>query len=365
MGQGQTQEQARAALEYHIVESIKNEVTMTPCPGCGSYQPEMIRLSRVGFLSILLVVALVVLVLGLVLSLVGTMVDQLLITVFGGLAVAIALAIWLFGLGNLNGNLEANRARSQHEVETGKLQMTPSTGPPSQPPAFQGQLRHPLTALLLLVGALLPFAAEAYRGLNHWPVNPAWSPQVVGPGDYCWTRFPDRGLQSVKGDWRALSVSAKMVNAREAGAGSEALKADSSERAWGNTISVKSGEKSRTFSPWCGIYVPNDSALAGNTLQVKMDLNIEYPDLRGNNSFENRTRPMSHTEGLVLSSPGAGAAYRRLWSLGTVLGLGLIVVVLGYSIQRLERLKALASPTAVLPTSSEPDGGASQPDGSS
>jgi hypothetical protein len=353
-GQGLTEEMAREAVSQIVLDSMQNEVVPVACPGCGHYQPEMSAASKLPLLVVLLLLALGVGLLELILPLVGTVADHTVIYVLGGLAVAIVLTAWLFGLGNLNRNPEANRVRAQQVVQEGRLQFTPPSSPPAEPPAFQGRLRHAFAGLLLLAGALLPFAAEGLRHREGWALNAAWSPQVVGPGDYCWTRFPPSGLQSVKGHWRAKVVSARALNAREAGLRSEMLRAESNQQSWGTSIAVKAGEKSQSFAPWCGVYVPDQGQLAGKRLTVRMDLILEYPDLVAGNQFTDRTRETWHTEDLLLSSPEAGATYRRVWCAGGVVGLGLIAVVLGYYIARLNRIKALALPTDVFPANPEP-----------
>jgi hypothetical protein len=358
---GQPDAQTKYAVESALAESMKREVSPVACPECGALQPDMIRARKLPIVALLLLVAGVVFVLEVIFPLAGTLGDQALVYFCGGLAVAVAVTAGVFGLSDANRDLEGNRSRSLRALDEGQVQVGPPAEPMPAPPAFRGRLLRWPAWLGLVGGALLPFMAEVLRARMEWPVNSGWSPQVIGPGNYAWTRFPSSGLESVKANWRANSVAATVLNSREVGLPSGVLQADSREQNWGDSISVKAGEKSQGFRPWCGFYVPADPQLAGKRIRVKMDLVVLFPALRGENTYDNVTQPVSHTATFVLSSSGAGTVYRMIWAVTGGLGVGLISLILGLALLRLHRLKDLSPPAATLPADTDrPEGAPSK-----
>jgi hypothetical protein len=204
-----------------------------------------------------------------------------------------------------------------------------------------------LLFLLMFVGIAVMPSAEVLRRAMDWPWNPAWHPAVAGPLDRTWTWIP-RTINTVKGLWYG-NASATVLNDKELGLQSNMVQAETSTATWGNTISVKSGEKHQTTSLWARIIVPAVPNPQGKTMRVHIKLHVTYPTMRGNDNFDIVQGTFDHTETLILATPGAGRTFILLWALGglggacLVVGSGLILVI------RARQLKSRARPTRVYP----------------
>src|SRR5207245_2234123 len=146
-------------------------------------------------------------------------------------------------------------------------------------------------------------------GANDLPTNPGLRPLVLGPGDEVTVKFPDRDeIRSVQGRWRG-NPEVKVLNAAEVGAPptlTGAGRADS----WGDEIRVKPSEKNLSGGLSARLKVPNNPALGGKTLRVKVTMNVMYPSAEGNSRFLNRTTTVSREFTLRLAEAKALRDYR-------------------------------------------------------
>jgi hypothetical protein len=143
--------------------------------------------------------------------------------------------------------------------------------------------------------------------------NSGLYPEVAGPGDSPYVYFPDK-VKTVKGYWSG-QPRVTVLNAADLG-GAVNIGATSKTESWGNTISVKSSEKSSSPSLWAYLQIPPDAALAGKPLKLKIDMNVRYPAITGGNQFAEQDTVVTKTVDLNLSSSGAGKLYRLSFWLG-------------------------------------------------
>jgi hypothetical protein len=331
-GQGGSPEAAARAAEKVVTHALKNEVDMQPCPGCGLYQPDMIASRRrrrhwwafwagapvYGLLLVLLLTD--------VLSYGAT-------ALLAGLAaLPLLLAHLLIDLDNPNRDPEANRRLGRRREKAGDIWVPDDSPEPEESEAPIGTgvgAGHAVCYLLLGAAALaffLPWGLRLALGMRG---NPGWYPEVAGPGDSAYVYFND-SVTSVKGLWNG-QPRVTVVNAGELGPGGPvAVAATSNNDNWGNSISVSSKE-SKTKSPtlWARVQLPADPRLAGQTLQLRIDMNVSYPALTGDKSWQPQTKAASHTTTLRLSSAGSGTLYKLSFWLGFLGGCGLVFLAGG------------------------------------
>jgi hypothetical protein len=351
-GEGGTEESASAAARAQMMNTLANEVDVQPCPSCGYVQPDMVGSRRaVGHawvLGGLLVAMLVLIILALTEVMLPKTVVQAAIAI-GGLALAAQLIV---ALRNPNSNLASNKASVERLVERGTMEIR-SAGkieeavPETLPRAFG--VTTWIALLLMLVGVLAMGACEVQRRLAGWPLNDAWYPPVVGPGDssYVYTGK----VSSVKGYWTG-TVVADVTNAAELGLPNPRLAAETHTANWGNSISVKSSEKSSNSNLWARIHVPNEAKIAGKDMKVSITIGFNYPVITGGNNFRPEQGTSSYNGEIKLASPYAGESYRKLYWNGLIGG---IVLMSAASIWLL--LEALAFKKKAHATEIEPIGG--------
>jgi hypothetical protein len=329
-GQGGSPQKAEANARKAVVRALEHEVDLQPCPGCGLYQPDMIAVRRrrghwwVFWASVP--------VLGLLLILAAA--DVLALGLASWLAAAacagLALAHLLIDLNNPNRNLEDNQRLGAARAERGDLWVPegrrPDPGEGTDPGSGRGS-GHLFGYLFLALGVVAFAAPEGLRLLRGWPTNPGWHPPVAGPGDEPYVYFADR-VTSVKGYWRGTG-GALVLNARELGLPSgTTLPLVTKSDNWGNSIRVKSSEKNSRSRLWARVRLPSNADLTGKDLQLKLQLNVEYPAVIPGqvNKWAKRQDTFSQTASLRLAAPAAGATYREGWWLGMLAGSALLLL---------------------------------------
>jgi hypothetical protein len=177
---------------------------------------------------------------------------------------------------------------------------------------------------LLLLAAMGAFFAPAVviLAIGGKP-NPNWYPQVLGPGDEAYLYFSKR-VECVGGHWRG-TVDVQVLNAKELGidGAMPQLRGRTREDQWGQTITI-SRRGSKTSSPalWAYVMIPDDSRLVGKTLDLQINMRVNYPRLIGSDSYDDRHVEMvSERYQIVLSSARSGTTVRMVWWLGMVGGL--------------------------------------------
>ncbi len=178
---------------------------------------------------------------------------------------------------------------------------------------------------LLGVGALAFLWPVVHVATSKVKLNPGWAGEVVGPGDEG-TIYFNQSITSVKGYWNASNIQVNVTNAAELALQPPLapITAESSKDNWAGGISVSSKEsKTRTQTLYAKVKLPDDERLVGKRLQLRISMNVSYPQLQGSNQFVNQSGAYSHDVTLELSGRKAGAAYSSAILLGFFLGAGL------------------------------------------
>ncbi len=348
-GEGGTPDAARAAAHKAVRKALAREVDMHPCPGCGLYQPDMLASRRTTRHVWLIVASALVLLLLLILVL-----TDVITTATGAWSAAVAcgvlgLAHLLVDRSNPNRDLDRNQQQAQMQVEKGDLWVPPnglSRPESSEPLVFGWTTAHRIAYGLFGLGVLALVAPEALRLAHGWPANPQWYPLTAGPGDEIYTYFP-YSITSVKGYWQG-TATATIVNAGELGLVSPQLRANSQNDRWGDTIRIGSKEsKTSTKTLWVRITLPADTSLEDKLLQIKMALEVEYPQLQGNN-WEPAKGHYEHTDSIRLGSAHAAARYKAWWWGSFVGGIALLGLASALLIRLATGLRELAQPTNIF-----------------
>lgn len=352
-GQGATPDAAAAAAHNAVIEALTHEVDMQPCPGCGSYQPDMIASVRASRHWWMFAIGLpffalfIILVLADVLS-ITTGAYALALT--AGLLLMVQLGIDLI---NPNASLEANQALATQREEDGEI-WVPSgrkgegTGEPVGSGVGSG---HNLGYALLILGALAFLLAPAYASLTGAHLNSSWSSEVISPGEEPYVYF-NESLTAVKGYWnlpaqrvndiemrtmqdRPLLMldrtggprsnpEIRIANWRDLGLDGPrpALSCRSKASTWQQNITI--GDKESTTSTgkmWAYVKFPDDPRLAGKPLDLEIEMTVLYPKLGSSNSeYFNAYKNFSHRATVTLTPGKAGAAYLACWWFGVLAG---------------------------------------------
>jgi hypothetical protein len=327
-GQGATPDGASANAHNAVIKALEAEVDMQPCPGCGTYQPDMIASQRstqhwwVFWLSMPVFILLLILVLADVISYSN---GSWILAIVAGMTMLIHLTFDAF---NPNGNLDANHRMAKDREEAGDLWV------PNQPKGEGGveagsgvNMGHYVGYALLGVG-VLAFAVPPLLLLATGATgNSAWNPEVVGPGDEAYVYF-DKRITSVKGYWKA-SPTVSILNWDALGIGGPApvLAARSKQDSWAGTITISS-KGGTTSSPLLYSYVtfPPDERLAGKKLQLRISMNVQYPKLINSNMYQDTPETAQYDGTVTLSGAKAGSTYRTTWWLASVTGLVLSMI---------------------------------------
>lgn len=350
-GEASTAQAARKEAQRAALEAIQTSVDLHPCPGCTHYQPDMIgswRALRHG--AVLFIATFVFLLLALPVYL-EFMPRHVYTWLAMGVAAVVALLHWRYARWDPNRDLDANRAKVGTALRSGEVELLrPGKMDESKPPPDCGFTAvHWWTFFFLVVGVLVVGAPETLRLVLRWPLNRAWSPVVVGPGEKATFSFPDK-LESVKGLWQG-DADVKLLNAEELGV--RELRFESSDNGWGGSIRTKMGSSTESWHPWVRVDVPNDPKLAGKELRLDIAVRAKYPSSMGV-FFDEKTQSFHTTTALRLATMAdAGDLYRKAWWVGLI-GGPLWMVFVGLALRQFQLdLRAKALPTLVVPIKEE------------
>jgi hypothetical protein len=232
-------------------------------------------------------------------------------------------------------------------VHSGKLQLDerPQVSAPSAVDHYFaiGSLNLVSLAFVLaaLVTVLMPVILAIVLG---WPKNPAWAPEVVGPGDEACFYFRDK-LTSCKGMWNG-SASAQIVDAAGANLPAGFL-ARTKNSNWGQTISGKSVSNNANHM-FAYVTIPEQPDLANKTLTLAIATNVNFPFKEGR-SFSDQNQSFAEQTTLRLASPGAGALYSRLFWGGHLIALAVLGIAWWLTSSACRQLKSSALPTLIFP----------------
>jgi hypothetical protein len=349
-GQAGSERAASDAARAAVVKALTREVDMQPCPTCGLYQADMIGARRSFSHWVLFWIALPCLVV--IIFLGGIQVIPYGIAAWLAAAVSLGVLICqiVFAGSNPNRSPGANLQRAEGNFSAGTLQQIN----PGDPTQMEHDVRwhrlsvvHWICFALLGVGILALASPELVRTVNGWPLNPAWYPQVAGPGDDPYVYFGQK-ISCVKGYWRGTG-KAEVTNAAQLGLPPPPLRVESQNSNWGASISVKSSEKSTTATPWARVHLPSGADWSGKNLTIKIDLSVAFPKIQGANDFKADTAQYSQSVSIQLATPKAGSTYRSFFWLGSLAGATIIVVMSAVLALTANGLRRRALPTQVYP----------------
>lgn len=347
-GEGATPEKAAQNAEKAVVNALEHEVDMQPCPGCGLYQPDMIAARRSTghwwtFAAYLPIAGLL-----LILMLTDLMSMSTAAMLSALCAVPIVVAHAIVDFNDPNRNLEANRKLAKRKAKHGDLWVPDDSKPTEDLREVGNGITGGHYACYAMLAAavlafLLPVGVRVVTGMK---VNPDLHPEVAGPGDSPYVYFKD-SIKSVKGYWSG-TPRVTVLNPGDLG-GPVAINATSQQDSWGNSISVSS--KSPTTSSktlWARLQLPNDPNLVGKSIQVKIDLQVQYPNLMGDKQWSHANGTFSHTTTLQMSRAGAGGMFKGAFWLGFLGGNLLLFLAGGLLPSFSNRFKAKARKTKIF-----------------
>lgn len=345
-GEAGSESAAGKAAEKAAIATVEKDVDQRPCPRCGCVQPDMIaqQKSNRHFW-----VALLLLLFSAAAGLCGLISSATWMTYSSAsLLLAVASAAGLVvhaavALSDPNKNKDANRDRAERMVDQGDMEPVADADDDlagGEPKPVAGAA-FPLLGLAAL-GVVLTTVPFVLKTVSRWPTVADTKPEVAGPGDKLTVYFP-KSFESVKGYW---SGSPRVTVTNDGGAGPLSIPATAKADSWGNTISGKSVSNSRPAA-WAELALPNDPKLAGKTIEVRVDMTVQYPHGTGR-SFDNQTTQLSQTAKFTLAGSGAGGTYyASMWA--AVLG-AILVAVAGFSLMvAANGLRKYAAPAEVTP----------------
>jgi hypothetical protein len=136
-------------------------------------------------------------------------------------------------------------------------------------------------------------------------------------------KWEEAGIKSVKGLWRG-APKIEFLDAARLGCPTS-LAGTGSDEQWGEAIWGK-----RTHGPPCApqfcarFTIPDDPALAGKSLRVKIVMPVTYPDKiedSKHHRFEDRSRTATCDATILLVSSAVKQAYWSSWWTGVTLGM--------------------------------------------
>lgn len=332
-GQGATPDAASANAHNAVIKALEHEVDMHPCPGCGTYQPDMIasqRSSRHWWTFWISLPTFLLLLLLVVADVIPYPTGTWLMALLAGMTLLIHLVFDAF---NPNANLDANHRMAKDREEAGELWVPSRDKGEGGVEAGGGlNLGHYVSYVLLALGTLV-FAAPALLLLaTGGTSNARWNPEVVGPGDEAYVYFEQRLSGCVKNLWTGTPTVA-VLNWDTLGIpGPPPVFTARSNQSSGwagpnDKITIGKGD-TKNGSPLLYSYVtfPSDPRLAGKKLQIQINMSVHYPKLQGNDSYIPHTENYSYKTSVTLSGPKAGTAYKSAWWLSTLVGLLLSAV---------------------------------------
>jgi hypothetical protein len=320
-GTGGTAEKASIKAKANAEKALKSDTDFHPCPTCGLYQPDMIGQRRAKRSWIVFWCALIAFIITVILAVSHGVQFYTLTWVTAAICAVAAGAHSMTSLWNPNSNLSANLTRAEGHVASGKILSRPGLPAPDvkQLASPSKSPFHLLILLLLAAAVVAAVMPEIVRTSKHWPLNPDAYPPVVGPGDETRIYMQDK-IESIKSYWRGQAVA----QLREGGR-SYPVSTTTNQNDWGSTIYAKSSEKHSTSSPWVGVTVPANPALAGKVVDCGIKLAVQYPHANGSGTFEVPSTVMQRTVRLTLAPPGAGESYISQWWQDTLTAMGIVL----------------------------------------
>lgn len=342
-----TPERRYAKMQATLDRLVAAAVEMRACPQCGHYQPEMTaRQRRLWTGWTLFAVWMGVFWLAAITVNGQLTVPTLTLAAIGYMAACAGTLAWS-AWRNPNADLSRNQRTSAAAVTAGTMRLDEpgaADAAPASPSADAGRRPGWVFAVLLALAVGLPTLAEGTRRTAGWPLNPAFFPPVVGPGDATTFYLPDT-IRCVHGYWRG-QAQARLLNAAELGAGGDSLPATTNDFRWAKELAVNPAQPDNDMHPWVTFVVPGDAALAGRVARVGLRLHTVFPELVGEETFVTGERDLAAEVSLRLGPPAAGRTYRWLWYAALV-GSGVLLTLAARLLWKSSRREGQGAQAAV------------------
>jgi len=167
---------------------------------------------------------------------------------------------------------------------------------------------------ILIVGGIASASAEIWRLVKDWPMNTNTNTVVASPGQDVKIHLPQR-LQTVKGLWSATG-SAELLNPPPGVPGLLTMKTNA--KTWSGMIHFNKNEsETQSANLWAICRIPDSASLRGQTLHIRVQLDVLYPQMQFNGQYNNvRTAFLSDVEVKMAQDAEAADQYRQLTWIG-------------------------------------------------
>jgi hypothetical protein len=346
-------EMASEAARKKVTEGLKSGSKPCPCPCCGLVQPDMVARSKLLWHSILACVPLVLLIFILP-AMDQTMSRQVAACIAVAVAGAVALGHLLVAVDNPNWSRAQNKQSVERDVAGGRVQVIrQGAGTDLVAPPWNFGFSHFVFLLMVCAGAGAFLLPEYVFPMPAVPTNPDLKPTVIVPGSEVTVTMNSK-MDTVSGLWRG-TPEVTVLNPEEVG-GLKNLTASSNHATWGNSMRIRSSEKHMNVNPWVKLNLPNDPALTGKTIKLRVMLSVNYPSahtIGSGKTFRPVADKFGKTVTIVVANTADHQQAQGVW-LGCCLG-GLLASLLGGCgfVLLAVHLRSRAEPSEVIPLGPE------------
>lgn len=301
--------------EENALAKLKVETDKIPCPTCGLLQPEMIAPDKIkpdmiiGGAAFLLALIFVAVGFG-----AKSMSPADAAQACAGIAGAALLAHLVVMFLNPNSKRAHNKMRANDMIRSGSVQLvTPGSDGNMKPPPRLMTVGHLIAFLFIGAGAFgFIHTVDEIKDIK-LPDGGKFM-----PGGKVRLTFPEK-VQCVKGLYNG-GCEVMVLNAEEVGAPTKLVSGCQQAR-WQDEIQVTSTQEAVDTPLYVDVFLPDDPKLDGKTLELKVDLRINYPyRTRVGEIFEEGEMEVSMTRSVTLQ----GELYRRLnehWGRAAMFGM--------------------------------------------
>ncbi len=312
-GTGASAEQAQENLKNTARNVLETNVDTHPCPTCGMVQPEMMAARNTWrYLIAGAVTAVAMFVFCIFFWTHFLSLENLMYTLLGVYGVLVAWCMKRM-LTNPNTNLSRNLQTAKKEVSAGEVELLEAGSLEGKNAKLARQATYGwdgVTAGCFAVALLLGCLPGGLQTLRGWPLNEAFFPAVVGPGDEA-TYYFEKEISSIKGYWRG-KVGAALVGVEGLGEqGLVTLKATTEDKSWGKTIRFKSSQKADKSTIYSTIEFPDEPALANKGINMVAKILYQYPKMGIGKSFRVVSSQLEAEETIQFAESGAGTMYSQ------------------------------------------------------
>jgi hypothetical protein len=352
-GHGSSQEAAVASANSAALRTVRNQLELRPCPGCGHHQPEMIgarRLLRHGLIVLVVGSALLTLFLLGASELVPTSVA---LWPFSLLSGASLIAMTWVGAHNPNGNLRTNKARAARLIEQGQMQLAPAEPDRDdrpRPVIVETGIGFWLAFLLLGATLVLMPGSEFVRFAGRWPTNHHTHPPIIGTGDTFWTWIELDEIKSLRGYGTATGTGKILGDKNLKPPEDDTPVSLSFNDVHWPDLSARASEEPVPVRLWVQLTIPQKApGLARRVVPIELNLKVKYPEAENGTVVEREKTEVKPRVEVHLATHRAGFLYRFFWYVAVLGGGTMFVLAAGYHLMRDLALRKCGLPTRVIP----------------